>query len=70
MKVPQTYRVPALAGAGKSTTAAIMDSLGYELVADDMLPISFGQITQLALTRIGQQNLDKSEVLRSKKYRR
>jgi hypothetical protein len=30
-------------GAGKSTTAAFMDSLGYELVADDILPISFDQ---------------------------
>ncbi len=30
-------------GAGKSTTAAMMNSLGYELVADDMLPISFNK---------------------------
>ena len=30
-------------GAGKSTTAALMGSLGYELVADDMLPISFNR---------------------------
>jgi hypothetical protein len=28
-------------GAGKSTTAALMSSLGYELITDDMLPISF-----------------------------
>jgi hypothetical protein len=28
-------------GAGKSTTAALMGSLGYELVTDDILPISF-----------------------------
>jgi hypothetical protein len=30
-------------GAGKSTTAALMGSLGYELVTDDILPISFNQ---------------------------
>jgi hypothetical protein len=30
-------------GAGKSTTAALMGSLGYELVADDILPISFNR---------------------------
>ena len=30
-------------GAGKSTTAALLHSLGYELVADDMLPVSFDQ---------------------------
>jgi len=30
-------------GVGKSTTAALMGSLGYELVADDILPISFNQ---------------------------
>jgi hypothetical protein len=30
-------------GAGKSTTAALMGSLGYKLVTDDMLPISFNQ---------------------------
>ena len=30
-------------GVGKSTTAALMVSLGYELVTDDMLPISFNQ---------------------------
>jgi hypothetical protein len=30
-------------GAGKSTTAALMSSLGYELVADDILPISFNR---------------------------
>jgi hypothetical protein len=30
-------------GAGKSTTAALMGSLGYELVSDDILPISFNQ---------------------------
>jgi len=30
-------------GAGKSTIAAFMCSLGYELVTDDVLPISFGQ---------------------------
>ena len=29
-------------GAGKSTIAAFMCSLGYELVTDDVLPISFG----------------------------
>jgi hypothetical protein len=28
-------------GAGKSTTAALLSSLGYELVADDILPVSF-----------------------------
>jgi len=28
-------------GAGKSTAAALMGSLGYELVTDDILPISF-----------------------------
>jgi len=28
-------------GAGKSTTAALLSSLDYELVADDVLPISF-----------------------------
>jgi len=28
-------------GAGKSTTAALLNSLGYELVADDILPVSF-----------------------------
>jgi len=32
-------------GAGKSTTAALLDSLGYELVADDILPISFNHGT-------------------------
>jgi hypothetical protein len=30
-------------GAGKSTTAALLDSLGYELIADDILPVSFNQ---------------------------
>ena len=30
-------------GAGKSTTAALMCSLGYELVTDDILPISFNE---------------------------
>jgi hypothetical protein len=30
-------------GAGKSTTAALMASLGYELVTDDILPIGFNQ---------------------------
>jgi hypothetical protein len=30
-------------GAGKSTTAALMASLGYELVTDDILPISFNE---------------------------
>jgi hypothetical protein len=30
-------------GAGKSTTAALLTSLGYGLVADDILPISFDQ---------------------------
>jgi hypothetical protein len=30
-------------GAGKSTTAALMGSFGYELVADDMLPISLNR---------------------------
>jgi hypothetical protein len=28
-------------GAGKSTTAALMSSLDYELIADDILPVSF-----------------------------
>ena len=28
-------------GSGKSTTAALLNSSGYELIADDMLPISF-----------------------------
>ena len=28
-------------GAGKSTTAALLSSLGYDLVADDILPVSF-----------------------------
>jgi hypothetical protein len=28
-------------GAGKSTTAALLNSLGYELIADDILPVSF-----------------------------
>jgi hypothetical protein len=28
-------------GAGKSTTAALLTSLGYEVIADDILPISF-----------------------------
>jgi hypothetical protein len=32
-------------GAGKSTTAALMGSLGYELVTDDMLPISANRET-------------------------
>ena len=31
-------------GVGKSTIAALLGSLGYELVADDILPISFDQI--------------------------
>ena len=30
-------------GSGKSTTAAVLTSLGYELVADDILPINFNQ---------------------------
>jgi hypothetical protein len=30
-------------GSGKSTTAALMGTLGYELVTDDMLPISFNR---------------------------
>jgi hypothetical protein len=30
-------------GAGKSTTAALLNSSGYELIADDILPISFDQ---------------------------
>ena len=32
-------------GAGKSTIAALMGSLGYELVTDDILPISFNTDT-------------------------
>ena len=30
-------------GAGKSTTAALLSSLGYQLVADDILPVTFNQ---------------------------
>jgi hypothetical protein len=30
-------------GTGKSTTAAMLNSLGYELIADDILPVSFDQ---------------------------
>jgi hypothetical protein len=30
-------------GAGKSTTAALLNSLGYELISDDILPVSFDQ---------------------------
>jgi hypothetical protein len=30
-------------GAGKSTMAALLHSLGYELLADDILPVSFNQ---------------------------
>jgi hypothetical protein len=30
-------------GAGKSTTAALLNSLGYDLVADDILPVSFNK---------------------------
>jgi len=30
-------------GAGKSTTGALLSSLGYELIADDILPVSFNQ---------------------------
>jgi hypothetical protein len=30
-------------GAGKSTTAALLSSLGYKLIADDILPISFNR---------------------------
>ena len=30
-------------GAGKSTNAASLNSLGYELLADDILPVSFNQ---------------------------
>lgn len=30
-------------GAGKSTTAALLSSMGYELIADDILPVSFSQ---------------------------
>jgi hypothetical protein len=30
-------------GAGKSTTGALLTSLGYELIADDILPVSFNQ---------------------------
>src|SRR5262249_35426023 len=32
-------------GAGKSTLAAYMGAFGYELVTDDILPLSFGQDT-------------------------
>src|SRR4029077_1295517 len=38
--------ITAFAGhtrAGKSTTAALLNSLGYELLADDILPVSFNQ---------------------------
>src|SRR5262245_32721106 len=30
-------------GAGKSTTAAFLNSIGYELISDDILPVSFDQ---------------------------
>jgi hypothetical protein len=30
-------------GAGKSTLAALLNSWGYELIADDILPVSFSQ---------------------------
>ena len=30
-------------GAGKSTTAALLNSLGYQLAADDILPVRFNQ---------------------------
>jgi hypothetical protein len=30
-------------GAGKSTTAALLTSVGYELVTDDILPVSFNE---------------------------
>ena len=30
-------------GAGKSTTAALLNSLGYELISDDILPVNFDQ---------------------------
>jgi len=30
-------------GAGKSTTAALLNSFGYELISDDILPVSFDQ---------------------------
>ncbi len=30
-------------GAGKSTTAALLNTFGYELIADDILPVSFNQ---------------------------
>jgi hypothetical protein len=30
-------------GTGKSTTAALLNSLGYELIADDILPVSFNR---------------------------
>ena len=30
-------------GVGKSTTAALMSSLGFEVIADDILPVSFNQ---------------------------
>jgi len=30
-------------GAGKSTTGALLNSLGYEVIADDILPVSFNQ---------------------------
>jgi hypothetical protein len=30
-------------GAGKSTTAALLNLLGYELIADDILPVSFNE---------------------------
>jgi hypothetical protein len=30
-------------GAGKSTIAALLNSLGYELIADDILPVSFNE---------------------------
>jgi hypothetical protein len=30
-------------GAGKSTLAAVLNSWGYELIADDVLPVRFGQ---------------------------
>jgi hypothetical protein len=61
-------------GAGKSTTGGLLHALGYELIADDILPVSFNQesiagawpyLRRLKLHRdpIGQLALPPSEVV-------
>jgi hypothetical protein len=49
-------------GAGKSTTAALLNSLGYELVADDILPLSFQQSFPGAWPYVRRLKLDQDTI--------